>query len=70
MNSSSPLKPLIELASNGFRDVPTKPGVYVVFWIRDGKPVPIHRILGVDNKGVLYIGSAGRGKRVLKVRRG
>jgi len=43
MKSSSPLKPLTVLTSNEFRDAPTKPGVYVVFWVRDGKPVPIRK---------------------------
>jgi len=25
--------------------------------MRDGKPISIHRILGVDEKGILYIGA-------------
>mgnify|MGYP000249114699 CR=1 FL=1 len=62
MNLHSTPEPLIELALKGFRDLPTKPGVYIVFWVREGKPVPIPRILGVDERGVLYIGSAGKGK--------
>ena len=67
MESPSPLKPLTELAINRFRDVPTEPSVYVVFWVRDGKPVPIPRILGVDEKGVLYIGTT-RSKKGLRRR--
>ncbi|PCN50151.1 hypothetical protein B6U99_05990 [Candidatus Geothermarchaeota archaeon ex4572_27] len=39
--------------------VPQRPGVYVVRWVRDGKPVRIPRVLAVDEKGILYIGSAG-----------
>jgi len=50
------------LASNRFKDVPTEPGVYIVFWVREGRPVPIPRILGVDERGALYIGSTGKGK--------
>jgi len=69
MKHTSPLKQLMELASNRFRSVPVKPGVYAVFWIRGGKPVSIHRILGVDNKGVLYIGSASRSKKGAKNRK-
>jgi len=59
------LIPLIELSRNRFSDVSETPGVYVVFWFRDGKPVPIHRILGVDERGVVYIGST---KKSLKNR--
>jgi len=55
-NPQTPI-PLIELSRNRFSGVPETPGVYVVFWFRDGKPVPIHRILGVDVRGVVYIGS-------------
>ena len=62
MSISSPLKPLVLLASNRFKDVPTEPGVYIVFWVREGRPVPIPRILGVDERGALYIGSTGKGK--------
>ena len=62
MKSYSSLKPLTVLALNRFRDVPAEPGVYVVFWIRDGKAVSIRRILGVDEKGILYIGATRRKK--------
>lgn len=57
MNSSPALTPLIDLSRNRFKSVPETAGVYVIFWFRDGKPVPIHRILGVDERGVIYIGS-------------
>ena len=62
MNIPSPLKPLVLLVSKRFRDVPTEPGVYIVFWVREGRPVPIPRILGVDERGVLYIGSTGKSR--------
>uniref|UniRef100_A0A7J3Z931 GIY-YIG nuclease family protein n=1 Tax=Ignisphaera aggregans TaxID=334771 RepID=A0A7J3Z931_9CREN len=62
MNSHRLLEPLSELALKGFRTLPTKPGVYIVFWVREGRPVPIPRILGVDRRGVLYIGSTGKGR--------
>uniref|UniRef100_A0A7J2TBH3 GIY-YIG nuclease family protein n=1 Tax=Ignisphaera aggregans TaxID=334771 RepID=A0A7J2TBH3_9CREN len=62
MNLHSTPEPLIELVLKGFRNLPTKPGVYIVFWVREGKPVPIPRILSVDERGVLYIGSTGKGK--------
>jgi hypothetical protein len=31
-------------------------GCYRVVLIRDGQPIPIHRLLGTDNEGILYIG--------------
>jgi hypothetical protein len=62
VNIPSPLKPLVLLVSKRFRDVPTEPGVYIVFWVREGRPVPIPRILGVDERGVLYIGSTGKSR--------
>uniref|UniRef100_A0A7J3ZJG6 GIY-YIG nuclease family protein n=1 Tax=Fervidicoccus fontis TaxID=683846 RepID=A0A7J3ZJG6_9CREN len=73
MNSHRPLKPLKELALKRFRGLPIEPGVYVVFWIRGGGPVRIPRILGVDERGILYVGSTGRGggdERRAKSRRG
>jgi len=58
----------VELSANGFRSVPTSPGVYIVFWWRDGKPVLISRVLGVDMKGVLYIGgTSGSLRRRVRV---
>jgi len=60
MKTSNIFKPLVELVANGFKSVPEKPGVYVIFWIRDGKPRPIHRLLGTDEKGILYIGATRR----------
>jgi len=58
---------IVELSASGFRSVPTNPGVYIVFWWRNGKPVPISRVLGVDMKGVLYIGgTTGSLRRRLK----
>ena len=43
--------------------------MYVVFWIRDGKPVPIPRILGIDEGSILYIGTT-RSKKGLRGRIG
>ncbi len=57
MNSLS-WRLLIGLAESKFREVPKKTCVYVVFWVRDGKPVVIPRIRGFDERGILYIGSA------------
>ncbi|MCR8463704.1 MAG: hypothetical protein QXH55_05925 [Candidatus Korarchaeota archaeon] len=42
------------------RYVPEKAGIYIVFWIKDGKPIPIPRILATCNRGVLYIGSSNK----------
>ncbi|MGC8983562.1 MAG: hypothetical protein ACP5KA_07430, partial [Desulfurococcaceae archaeon] len=60
-------KPLTELARSDFLDVPAEAGVYVVFWARSGKPVAIPRIRGLDERGVLYIGSTA-GRRGLRKR--
>ena len=45
-------------AINKFKDLRDKPGVYIVFWIKNGKPMVIGRICGEDRKRVLYIGSS------------
>jgi len=62
MNPDYTPKSLKELEANEFKDLPAKPGVYIVFWFRGGRPAPIPRILGVDERGILYIGSAGKSK--------
>jgi hypothetical protein len=62
MNPDYTPKSLKELEANEFKDLPAKPGVYIVFWFRGGRPAPIPRILGVDERGTLYIGSAGKSK--------
>ena len=67
MKTSNIFKPLVELVANGFKNVPKRPGVYIIFWIRDRKPIPIHRILGTDERGILYIG-ATRSKEGLRGR--
>lgn len=35
-----------------------KPGIYKIFWIKNGQPQAISRILGEDKNGLLYIGKA------------
>jgi len=51
--------------------VPQEPGVYIIRWTKNDKPVSIPRILGVDEKGILYIGSANDlRKRLRKLIRG
>ncbi len=42
------------------------PGVYLIRWVKEGRPVPIPRILDVDRKGILYIGSAKNLRRRLR----
>jgi hypothetical protein len=54
---------LEDLAGERFSNIPKSPGVYFVRWSRGGKPVPIHRLGGCDNKGILYIGSSKRDLR-------
>jgi hypothetical protein len=43
--------------------VPPKPGVYIIRWIKDGKPTKIGRLKGIDPQGILYIGSTKNLKR-------
>ena len=54
---------LEDLAKERFSNVSKSPGVYFVRWSRGGKPVPIHRLGGCDNKGILYIGSSKKDLR-------
>ena len=49
---------LKDLAAKNFKDIPTGPGIYFVRWSKNGKPVVIPRLGGIDWKGILYIGSA------------
>ena len=57
------LKPLEKLASSRFISVPEGHGIYAVFWARNGEFVPIPRILGTDERGILYIGTTRGGKK-------
>jgi len=54
---------LEDLAGERFSNIPKSPGVYFVRWSRGGKLVPIHRLGGCDNKGILYIGSSKKDLR-------
>jgi hypothetical protein len=49
---------LKDLAAKKFNDVHKAPGIYFVRWSRNGKPISIPRLGGLDNMGILYIGSA------------
>jgi len=40
------------------KNIPDGPGIYFVRWARNGYPIPIPRIGGQDNKGILYIGES------------
>ncbi|MGR5162747.1 hypothetical protein ACPV4X_12750 [Vibrio owensii] len=46
-------------------------GIYLLSCVDDSdKPIPIHRLLGIDNKGVLYIGKADSFKdRVIELKK-
>lgn len=57
---------LANLATNKFKDVENVSGIYFVRWSRDGKPVAISRLGGVDQKGILYVGSAKNLKKRVK----
>jgi len=49
---------LLKLSTLKCTEFPEEPGVYVIFWLRGENNVEICRFLGVDKKGVLYVGSA------------
>jgi hypothetical protein len=57
---------LKDLAINSFRGVRDRPGVYVIFWIKDGEHVAIKRVSKEDQRGVLYIGSSTSLRRRIK----
>jgi len=62
---------LEDLASKKFYNTPNNPGIYFVRWSRNGKAVPISRLNGFDDKGILYIGSAKKlRRRVQELRKG
>lgn len=37
-------------------NAPLKPGVYRIYWIKNGKPQMINRLASSDKSGLLYIG--------------
>ena len=57
---------LKDLAAKNFKDIPTDPGIYFVRWPKNGKPISIPRLAGVDHKGILYIGSAAKLKKRIR----
>lgn len=54
---------LEDLAKERFNGIPKSPGIYFVRWSRDGRPVPIYRLGGCDDKGILYVGLAEKDLR-------
>jgi predicted GIY-YIG superfamily endonuclease len=54
---------LEDLAAKKFYNIPNNTGIYFIRWSRNGKPVPISRLRGLDDKGILYIGSAKKLRR-------
>ena len=54
---------LKDLAVKNFDDIRNVSGIYFVRWSRNGKPISIPRLGGVDHKGTLYIGSAVKLRR-------
>lgn len=49
-----------------FVGVPEKPGIYVIRWLKNGKPAIINRFKGKDKRGILYIGSSTNLKTRIK----
>jgi len=47
---------LKDMTKKDIGKIPKVPGIYFVRWSRDDCPVPINRITGTDQKGILYIG--------------
>lgn len=54
---------LAGLAVENFNDLPSNPGIYFVRWSKNSEPVSIPRLADIDNKGILYIGSASNLRR-------
>jgi hypothetical protein len=54
---------LVELAAKKFSAIPNNPGIYFIRWARSGKAVQIPRLRGMDDKGILYMGSAKKLRR-------
>jgi hypothetical protein len=55
---------LADLASDGFSEVPRDDsGIYVVRWSKERKSIPIQRLGGKDENGILYVGSAKKLRR-------
>jgi predicted GIY-YIG superfamily endonuclease len=57
---------LEDLAAKNFQEVPNGPGIYFVRWSKGGEAIPINRLSGCDNNGILYIGSAKNLRRRVK----
>jgi hypothetical protein len=49
---------LNDLATKRFKTIPTNSGVYYLRRLKDEKLVCVARLNGLDNEGILYIGSA------------
>lgn len=56
----------LEQLMRGVRGVPRGAGVYSIHWFRNGGYVSVHRILRLDAKSVLYIGSASSLRKRLR----
>jgi hypothetical protein len=58
---------LKDLAVKKFNDIPTNvSGIYFVRWSKNGQPLYITRLRGVDHKGILYVGSAKKLRRRIR----
>lgn len=54
---------LKDLAALNFKNIPKGSGIYFVRWSKNGNPISIPRLAGIDHKGILYIGSAKKLRR-------
>ena len=57
---------LKDLNVDNFKNIPKNSGIYFVRWSKDGSPVSIPRLDGIDQKGILYIGSAKELRRRIR----
>ena len=57
---------LKDLAVRKFGDIHNVSGIYFVRWSKNEKTVSIPRLGGVDQKGILYIGSAKKLRRRIR----
>lgn len=55
-----------DLTDKEISKIPKSPGIYFVRWSKNGCPVPISRLTGIDRKGIIYIGRSKNIRRRIK----
>lgn len=52
------MKPISLAEKQFWKNIPESGGVYHIRSFKDNKVIKINRVLGIDNKGILYIGKS------------